>query len=135
MRDAAKARYVEVPAEAIFTFLESKGFARCKEPSREVVYQREHHRDATYMIKVYTSVAAGNAKARGNGADAIRVVAVRYPKEHPWRAYGVAKLPRVYRTGSVEKVFARTLERMRDAYAVCGRKIAASCIRPEARHG
>jgi len=115
-------RFVELPAEAMLTFLESKGFALTTKPRsrREIVYERAHHVDPRYIVLVYTSVATGNARARKRGADAIRVVAIF---DDGKRSYGIAKTPRVFRTGSVEAVLERTHERMRECYAVCNRAI------------
>lgn len=114
-------RYVEVPAERMIEFLKSKGFVLARNRSRrEVVYERSHDKDPGYRVVVYTSISAGNAKARKLGADAIRVCAIY---EDVGRSFGVAKLPRVFRTGSVDAVLARTLERMRDAYARCTQRI------------
>ncbi len=124
-------RYVAVPAEAMFSFLEGKGFVRVPQRSRrEVVYERAHAADPSYKVLVFTSIAAGNAVARKRGADAIRVVAIR--DDGP-RSHGVAKLPKVLRTGSVEAVLERTLERMRGAYAAINRRIASRQIRFDAR--
>jgi len=114
-------RYVEVPAEALFAFLESKGFERTC-PRREVVYRRAHASDPRYVVLVYTSVREGAARARARGADAIRVCAVYEPGGGaPGR--GVCKLPKVLRTGSVDAVMGRVLDRMRDAYASCTDRI------------
>lgn len=118
-------RYVEVPAEAMFEFLRSKGFflAPVHRSRREIVYERSNHIDARYKVLVYTSIAQGNARARKLGADAIRVVAIW---DDGRSTRGVAKTKRVFRTGTVEGVLARVHERMREAYAVCNRRISES---------
>lgn len=114
-------RYVVVPAETMFSFLESKGFWRSdKRSRREVVYERAHERDGRYRILIYTSVGVGQTVARRSGGDAIRVAAIIDLGTY---VGGIAKLPRVFRTGSVEAVLERTIERAREAYAACSRKI------------
>jgi len=117
-------RYVEIPAETFFAFLEGKGFFRETGRSRrEVVYGRAHARDPRYRVLVYTSVAAGNARARKLGADAIRVVAI-FDSPGPWgAARGVFKGKRVFRTGTVDGVLLRVLERAREAYGVCNERV------------
>lgn len=120
-------RYVEVPTEAMVAFLRSKGFAETTRHSRrEVVYERSHHVDPRYKVLVYTSIAAGRATARARGADAIRVVAIF---EGGNSTRGVAKTKRVFRTGTVDGVLARVLERMREAYVVCNQRVAQAVER------
>jgi hypothetical protein len=118
-------RFVVVPAEAMFRFLEGKGFIRTSGVSRrEVVYERRHHVDPRYVVLVYTSIAAGQNTARRRGGDAIRVVAIREgDRERGETNRGVAKTKRVFRTGTVEGVLARTLERMREAYAAINERV------------
>lgn len=112
-------RYVEVPAEAIEGKLQSMGFAR-KIQGREVVYFRRNHNDNRLVVKVYTSLAANAAQARGCGQDAIRVVAAF---EHGEQSFGIWKGTRIFRTGSVEAVLERMYERAREAYGACNRWI------------
>lgn len=118
---------VTVPAEAIITFLQSKGFVERKKYTTvgrgggqgigsEIVYERPHKVDSRYKVLVYTSIRRGAANARGVGQDAIRVCAIY---EDATSARGICKLPRVHRTGTVEGVLARMLERMREAYQRC----------------
>lgn len=118
-------RYVQVHAADMFAFLEGKGFRRRDERTdrfsvSEVVYERLHVVDARYRVLIYTSIGKHAGEARGCGGDAIRVVAVY---EDGTRSFGVAKLPRVFRTGSVEKVLERTIERAREAYSICNQRI------------
>lgn len=107
--------FVPVPAAALVVALETAGFRRLEQPAgREVVYYRTHQNDVRYSVKVYTSIREGSDVARHRGQDAIRVVAVREER-------GIYKGPRVYRTGSVDAVVGRMLERAREAYAFCSR--------------
>ncbi len=123
-------RFVQVPASAIFVFLESKGFTQApmgKQSFKEVVYERPHHKDSRYKVLVYTSVSTGNSAARQLGKDAIRVVALfeQGGPNHVGQVYSEArKQKRIFRTGTVEGVLERMLERMREAYAKCGDAIA-----------
>lgn len=114
-------RFVHVPAERLEGFLAAKGFERGVF-GREVVYRRRHERDPRFVVCVYTSIREGASSARGLGEDAIRVTA--FEELEGGRTRGIAKCQRVFRTGSVEKILERILERAREAYAVCNRRIA-----------
>jgi hypothetical protein len=107
-------RYVELSATEFESFLQSKGFTRTIQ-KEEIVYVMQHKKHPDLYIKVYTSLGINNA-ARECGADAIRVCAVISKGDY---SRGLYKGARVYRTGSQDKVQARTLERMREAYAKC----------------
>lgn len=114
-------RYVEVPAERMIAFLREKGFVPALNRSRrELVFERAHEKNPGFRVLVYTSIAQGSSRARKLGADAIRVCAIY---EDVGRSFGVAKLPRVFRTGSVDAVLERTLARMREAYKKCSERI------------
>jgi hypothetical protein len=92
------------------------GFALLTAANGEEVYERAHDRDKRYTIKVYSSIQRGASGVRGCGADAIRVVALLNASG---RVYPIFKSSRVYRTGSVEAVLDRMIERAREAYSVC----------------
>lgn len=104
--------FVSVPADAIEDFLKSKGFTRtlCR---NEVVYVRSHKLDPDVKIKVYTSIRTGQGSARRRGKDSIKVCTVF---DNGRKSFGIGRFPRVHRTGSVDKVLERTLQRMRAAY-------------------
>jgi len=123
--------YVEVPTERLFSFLEEKGFSRTVRYS-EVVYERKHDRDPRYKVLIYTSVREGRRKARGCGQDAIRVCAVfeSVSELGDPMCYGVAKLPKVLRTGTVEAVLERTITRAREAYAVINKRVKNNKLNP-----
>lgn len=116
-------RFVEVPADLLSKFLESKGFERGIH-GREVVYRRRHDRDPSYVVVVYTSIPVNGGQTRGLGEDAIRVSAFQEIGADGSNTRGVAKCQRVYRTGTVQGVLERTYERMREAYSVCNKRIA-----------
>jgi hypothetical protein len=109
-------RFVEVPAEAIRSFLEKKGM---KEDcfGNEVVYTLENHNCRHITVRVFTSIACGDAVARDLGEDAIRTTAwyERTIEDRKLRKC-VYDGTKILRTGSVEKVLARIEERMREAY-------------------
>lgn len=110
---------VVVPAEAILAFLKSKGFTErdaMKVRGNEIVYERAHKADSRYKVLIYTSVRRGATVARGIGKDAIRVCAIF---EQGSESRGICKLPRVHRTGTVDGVLARVIERAREAYQKC----------------
>lgn len=110
-------RAVTVPAEAIIEFLTKRGFTeRTISRGNEIVYERPHKVDSRFKVLVYTSVRRGATRASGVGQDAIRVCAIY---EDGTSSRGICKLPRVHRTGTVDLVLARMLERMREAYQRC----------------
>ena len=116
--------FVEVPADVLRQRLTAAGFRLVPEARGEEVYERAHDRDARYTVKVYSSIQRGAEEARGCGEDAIRVVALfmeNYRFHWPARVRPIFKAPRVHRTGSVEAVLERMIERARDAYAACSR--------------
>jgi NADH pyrophosphatase NudC (nudix superfamily) len=123
------AKYVAVPAEQIQSVLTKAGF----EPSiqgKELVYSRKHHKVATLVVKVYTSITAQrNQKGeivlveedqtvRRRGGDAIRTCLVWEGEYHGQPASaGMAKATRTFRAGSVASVLDRMIKRMREVYA------------------
>lgn len=111
------ARYVEVPAAVIRERLTAAGFRLIPAHRGEEVYERAHDHDGRYVIKVYSSIQRGADEVRGCGADAIRVVALLVVG--PTEVYPIFKSPRVYRSGTVESVLDRMIERAREAYAAC----------------
>ena len=110
-------RYVEVDSQRFEAFLQGKGFIR-NLSSSEVVYDRQHQHCKHITVRVYTSITDGAQEARKRGADAIRVIAFYDNGKNNFGLAGRDSLARVYRTGSEEKVFERTLERMREAYKI-----------------
>ena len=112
--------YVEVPRDRMEALLAGAGF----QPDRvgkELVYKRAHDKDDRLSVAVYTSIAFSAGSTRSCGEDAIRVVAL-FTWTH--RASGQERRKnlykaRVYRVNSVDGVIARTLEKMREAYATC----------------
>jgi hypothetical protein len=114
-------RYVPVPSEDIIGLLESKGFTRVHglttkrgRPVSEVVYERAHNDNPAVKVRVFTSITTGRTRVRNCDRDAIKVATVVVGRQ---KTYGVGKFPRILRTGSVEAVLERMLERMRLAYA------------------
>lgn len=116
------ARYIELDAATFEQFLASKGFERSVQHN-EVVYSRAHNNCKDLKVKIYTSITDGSSVARAGGGDAIRVCAVF---ANDIKSFGVAKQPRVYRTGSQELIQTRTLERMRAAYKRCSEWLKAN---------
>jgi len=108
--------YVEVNAASMEQMLQKCGFNRST-TGKEVVYIRRH-KNPNILIKVYTSIPLEASKARGCGKDAIRVVVIY---DNGNRNFGIAKLPRVYRTGTEKDVLERTYKRMRDAYMLANK--------------
>lgn len=64
------------------------------------------------FVVVYTSIVNGSVRAKDS--DAIRVTVEGRKKDGTMR--GIAKSKRVFRTGTIEGILERTLERMREAY-------------------
>jgi|SRR5208282_66121 len=113
--------FVPVPASAIRDRLAAAGFRLLPADRGEEVYERAHDKDARYTVKVYSSIARGGSAVRECGEDAIRVVAVFLDGRfhYPAREMPIFKATRVHRTGSVEAVLDRMIERAREAYAAC----------------
>lgn len=109
-------RFVDVPAASVRQRLGAAGFGLMEADRGEEVYLRIHDKDDRYAIKVYSSIQRGEGAIRGCGADAIRVVALFQPLD---KIYPIFKSARVYRTGSVEGVLERMIERAREAYSRC----------------
>jgi len=109
-------RFVEVPASAIRERLAGAGFRLLPGERGEEVYERAHDKDGRYTVKVYSSIQRGANKVRGCGADAIRVVALLTTTA---KVYPIFRAVRVYRTGTVDAVLVRMIERAREAYATC----------------
>lgn len=109
--------FVDVPAAAIRERLAAAGFRLLDSARGEEVYERAHDKDDRYTVKVYSSIQRGASEARKCGADAIRVVALLTVGSG--KVYPIFKSARVYRTGTVEAVLGRMLERAREAYARC----------------
>ena len=118
--------YVEVPSERIFSLLESKGFKRYENygsfGGTEIVYCFAHQKNPKLMVKVFTSISEGQTQARDCGKDAIRILTV-YENKNTGKSFAVWKGARVYRTGTVEGVLERMLERCREAYQAATDKI------------
>jgi hypothetical protein len=110
-------RFVQVPAAAIRDRLAAAGFRLIPAASGEEVYERAHDKDPKYTVKVYSSIRRGAEEVRDCGADAIRVVAILTGSNG--KTYPIFKSARVYRTGSVEAVLGRMIERARAGYARC----------------
>jgi hypothetical protein len=115
------ARFVPVPATAIRSRLAGAGFTLIPAARGEEVYERKHDRDPRYVIHVFSSIQRGAEEVRDCGDDAIRVVALFVDgKFHsPPRTVPIFKATRVYRTGTVDGVLDRMIERAREAYAAC----------------
>jgi hypothetical protein len=113
--------FVPVPAPAIRDRLAAAGFRLLPADHGEEVYERAHDRDPRYTVKVYSSIQRGAAEVRECGEDAIRVVAIFLDGRFrfPAREVPIFKATRVHRTGSVEAVLDRMIERAREAYAAC----------------
>ena len=113
--------FVPVPASAIRSRLAAAGFRLVPAAHGEEVYERPHNIDGKYVVKVYSSIQRGADEVRECGEDAIRVVALFADGRHHWpaRIVPIFKATRVHRTGSVEAVLDRMIERAREAYGAC----------------
>ncbi len=120
-------RFVEVPARAIRARLEAAGFTETVF-FNEVVFIRVHARCRHSEVKVYTSLSVDAGEARAVGTDAIRVVAI-YERLTPNRTKPFVKVlykgKRVHRTGTVEGVLDRLIERAREAYGAINEAMKA----------
>lgn len=103
--------------------LTAAGFEDSHLPGGERVWWQEVSRSAApgsrvkipgVFVAVYTSIPRrGALEVRANGKDAIRVCAIYHLDE---RSFGLAKETRVNRTGSIEAILDRTIERARSAW-------------------
>lgn len=116
-------RFVEVPREALLGALQNAGFTQVppRTSDEELLFERKHNHDAELSVRVFTTIPGAGAKARACGEDAIRVGLFAAGKTHPEaktaRWVPIFWATKVLRTGSVEKVIERTIERAREAYA------------------
>lgn len=116
--------------------LEAAGFTPSKDDQGEIVYQRQVSRPvgqgrgrtdlAGVLVLVWTSIPPRGALAvRESGKDAIRVCSVYRSDD---RSFGLAKETRVNRTGTIENIVDRTLERARSTWrAALDRPTCSSC--------
>lgn len=101
-------------AEAMVAMLEKAKFKLVSGSSTEDIYEFDCASKAPgCKVKVFTSIFRG--EAREVGADAVRVVGT-YTRSDA-RNQGLADETRVNRTGTIEGVTARCLERMRSVYS------------------
>jgi hypothetical protein len=122
--------YVEVPADTIRAKLTAAGFKLTDGRfGHEEVFDRIHDKDRRYIVRVFTSITHGGTEARAKGTDAIRVYALFFrdayvnPGNYRGQAACIYNGKRVHRSGSVEAVLERMMERARDAYAFCNCRI------------
>jgi hypothetical protein len=89
---------------------------------REAVYVFKHRKDPGLEVQVFTSVV-GSGEVRSKGADAIRVCLVyknkakqQNPEAEEAKQYDLGSECRVYRTGDIDAIVERTVQRAREAY-------------------
>lgn len=89
---------------------------------KEDVYVFQHRKDPGLEVQVFTSVTSGGS-VRAKGADAIRVCLVyknkikqKNPEAEEARQYDLGSACRVYRTGDIDNIVERTVERAREMY-------------------
>lgn len=115
---------------SILSKLDESGFAEEENSiGREKVYSRiVDGTDNRVKIKVFTSVVG--FEARNVGYDAIKVAAIYTTKNGQTR--GLTSEKRVHRTGNMEDIVDRMLERMRDSWrAVRTGECCNSCGAPK----
>ena len=97
-------------------FERDKSFERGPERIREHVYVRQVK--PSIYVAVYTSCSGhrGIISARNKGKDAIRVSTVYKTKDGSSR--GLGKQRRVHRTGKIDDIIERTVERAREAWKI-----------------
>ena len=108
-------------ATKLLAKLDVAGFTKL--PSRdareELVYARPHAKIPNFQIRLYTSVTespyGGKPVARPSGADAIRACLVYIKPDGSTR--GIGSETRVNRTGDIDGICDRTIERLRAVYA------------------
>lgn len=99
----------------------------------EKIYARVDGLPPGMKVQVYTTVIGDNenvpVEVRASGKDAIRVAAVYVTKDGKTR--GLGKETRVNRTGNVEDICERMLERMRGAWMTCKTPTRCKCGAPK----
>lgn len=119
------ARSALVPPAALRDRLAAAGFRLVPAERGEEVYVRAHERDTRYAVYVYSSIQRGDEGERS--VDAVRVVALLAPRSGG--GHTIFRATRIPRSGSVETVLDRVIERVREAYAAIGshrREVAAT---------
>lgn len=104
-------RFVSVPYPALSAFMLSRKFRESSSGHERTFVRDSSGCGEALQIVVYSSCAVGADVARECGEDAIRVVLVG----RVGQMRGLHKTTRILRTGSVEKVLARVLERCQEA--------------------
>jgi len=95
--------------------------------TKERVFARNISDDGRVKIKVFTTIVAN--EVRNSGKDSIRVCATWDP--HDGRSRGLVKITRVHRTGDIEKICQRMLERMREVWKRVNATERCSCGTPK----
>lgn len=114
--------YVQVPREQFVAALAAAGFAPDPDQQGELAMIRQHDKDPTMYVKIFTSLPLNGGDVRGCGADAIRVVLI-FKNPRTGRSGGLWKSPRVLRTGTSEAVIERTIQRAREAWSEGNRRV------------
>jgi hypothetical protein len=117
----------------ILSTLSEKGFKETSEPMPgETVLEFQMTRGGLpngFSIRVYTSVVDG--VARGDGEDAIRVTLIwRDPAKNSLTP--ISKSTRVNRTGEMEEIVERVLQRGRDLWTSVPNISRCNCGAPKA---
>jgi hypothetical protein len=116
-------RFVEIPAPALIETIESIGTAVEKRggwisrstSGREVVYDLSPHKGRGH-VRVFTSLANGEATVRDCGKDAVRIVVGHNDNDGRFRPHGKGR--RIYRTAPAGDESARVtafLDRLKGA--------------------
>jgi hypothetical protein len=120
----------------LMSVLDNAGFKRderfeSKRPAhlREHVYSREI-KDGMFVI-VYTSCSNHkkvyvSVRAKGNDAIRVSTIYLRADK-HASERVGIGKQKRIHRTGVIEDIGNRMLERMRDAWRIGNTRTRCHC--------
>lgn len=115
-----------IPGTTIERFLQEKGFVRGVR-GHEVTYEKLNHNNSCAKVIVYTSLGVGELVVRDTGKDAIRVLLLGKMPDGKWICLNKSK--RVHRTGTVEAVLERMLERMRESYALANQFAKHPCLK------
>lgn len=125
--------FITVPADAIDSFLTSRKFTVSVAKAKgfgtkgEKVYRRVSKDNPNLAIVVYSSVSDGEAGSRRVGTDAIRVALVGKVGGENGTEWGLHKTKRIHRTGTVEGVTERILDRVMDCAKFAADTFAAPC--------
>lgn len=119
-------------AEAIRAKLSELGFSKVHDPdSREEIYERQHDKSPTYLVRVYSSIPTQPKQAHSAwlAGLCIRVISLQRLPTGNWQKHrrfttrGVSKTHSVCRVGGIESVIEKLRGAAREAYSAINQEL------------